>query len=309
MSAATLTWPRLGLGCAALTAPGVDGERNARAVIERAWERGIRFFDVAPLYGGGLSEERLGAALDGLRRADYVLTTKTGVTRPYAQGATPPGSTKFRAADVWDFSREGTRISVQRSLERLRTNYLDLVHLHDVDGHEAECGPACETLGELRVHGSVRGISVGSNGVQAPRMLLELGLLDAMLIAGRYTLLDESAEGLFASANTAGVHVIAAGVLNSGVLAHGITPNATFDYLPPTSAVVERVKRLQAWCAPHGVALAAAALQFVTRNPYVSSVLLGPRSVSELDELLDAFAQPLPTGFWEGRPAMTEPNP
>lgn len=309
MSAVTTAWPRLGLGCAALTAPGADGERHARAVIEHAWERGIRFFDTAPLYGGGLSEERLGAALAGLPRADYVLTTKTGVTRPYAQGATPPGSTQRRAADVWDLSSEGTRVSVQRSLERLRTNYLDLVHLHDVDGHESECGPACETLGELRAQGSVRGISVGSNSVQAPRMLLERGLLDAMLIAGRYTLLDASAEGLFASADAAGVRVIAAGVLNSGVLAHGITPNATFDYLPPPVAVVERVQRLQAWCAPHGVALAAAALQFVARNPHVGSVLLGPRSVSELDELLDALVQPLPRGFWEGRPDMTEPPP
>jgi D-threo-aldose 1-dehydrogenase len=302
-------WPRLGLGCAALTAPGAQGERNARAVIEHAWERGIRFFDTAPLYGGGLSEERLGAALEGLPRADYVLTTKTGVTRPYAQGATPPGSTQFRAADVWDFSREATHTSVQRSFERLRTDYLDLVHLHDVEDYVGECAGACEVLAEWRTHGRVRGISVGSNGVHAPGVLMGRGVLDAMLIAGRYTLLDTSAEGLLAQARAAGVRVIAAGVLNSGVLAHGITPQATFDYLPPSAAVAERVQRLQAWCAAQGVGLAAAALQFVARNPHVDSVLLGPRSVSELDELLDAFALPLPDGFWHGRPNFAEPSP
>ncbi len=307
MSSETLAWPRLGLGCAALTAPGADGERNALAVIEHAWERGIRFFDTAPLYGGGLSEERLGAALDGLPRTDYVLTTKTGVTRPYAQGATPPNSTRFRAADVWDFGRKATQASVQRSFDRLRTDYLDLVHLHDVDDHLDECTGACEVLAELRAQGRVRGISVGSNSIHAPGMLMERGVLDAMLVAGRYTLLDTSAERLFERAGTAGVRVIAAGVLNSGVLAQGITPKATFDYLPPSPAVAERVGRLQDWCALHGVSLIVAALQVVACNPHVGSVLLGPRSVTELDELLDAFVQPVPDVFWLGRPDMTEP--
>ena len=307
MSSETLAWPRLGLGCAALTAPGANGERNALAVIEHAWERGIRFFDTAPLYGGGLSEERLGAALDGLPRTDYVLTTKTGVTRPYAQGATPPNSTRFRAADVWDFGRKATQASVQRSFDRLRTDYLDLVHLHDVDDHLDECTGACEVLAELRAQGRVRGISVGSNSIHAPGMLMERGVLDAMLVAGRYTLLDTSAERLFERAGTAGVRVIAAGVLNSGVLAQGITPKATFDYLPPSPAVAERVGRLQDWCALHGVSLMVAALQVVARNPRVGSVLLGPRSVTELDELLDAFVQPVPDVFWLGRPDMTEP--
>lgn len=307
MSSETPAWPRLGLGCAALTAPGADGERNALAVIEHAWERGIRFFDTAPLYGGGLSEERLGAALDGLPRTDYVLTTKTGVTRPYAQGATPPNSTRFRAADVWDFGRKATQASVQRSFDRLRTDYLDLVHLHDVDDHLDECTGACEVLAELRAQGRVRGISVGSNSIHAPGMLMERGVLDAMLVAGRYTLLDTSAERLFERAVTAGVRVIAAGVLNSGILAQGITPKATFDYLPPSPAVAERVGRLQDWCALHGVSLMVAALQVVARNPRVSSVLLGPRSVTELNELLDAFVQPVPDVFWLGRPDMTEP--
>ena len=145
---------------------------------------------------------------------------------------------------------------------------------------------------------------MGSNGVHAPGLLMQRGVLDAMLVAGRYTLLDASAEGLFERAFTAGVRVIAAGALNSGVLARGITPTATFDYLPPPPAVAERVGRLQDWCALHGVSLMAAALQLVTRNPHVGSVLLGPRSVPELDELLNAYAQPVPDGFWLGRPDM-----
>jgi D-threo-aldose 1-dehydrogenase len=146
---------------------------------------------------------------------------------------------------------------------------------------------------------------VGSNDIHAPGLLMARGVIDAMLVAGRYTLLDASAEGLFERAVTAGVRVIAAGVLNSGILAQGITPKATFDYLPPSPAVVERVGRLQDWCASHGVSLMAAALQVVARNPRVGSVLLGPRSVTELDELMNAYVQPVPDAFWLEYPQMT----
>lgn len=300
----TIAWPRIGLGCAALTEPGANGERVARAVIERAWQRGIRLFDTAPLYGGGLAEERLGAALRGLPRGNYVLCTKTGVTRPYAQGPIPPGSTQRRAADVWDYGPQATRASVERSLERLHTAYLDLVHLHDVDGRESECLRAYECLRAMRADGCVRGIGVGSNGVAAAALLLEQVTLDALLIAGRYTLLDQSAGALFARAAAAGVRVLAGGVLNSGVLAHGITPGATFDYAPLVPAMAERVRELQALCARHEVPLAAAALRFVLDQPRVSSILLGPRDVRELDELLDMAESPVQEAFWRELQAL-----
>lgn len=290
----------IGLGCAALAAPGIEGERTAHAVVARAWECGIRLFDVAPLYGGGLAEERLGAALEGVPRHKYQLCTKTGASRPYGNAATPPGSTIHRAADVWDFTRNATLFSIKHSLQRLRTDVLDVVHLHDMEGHENQAlDGACPTLAELRSQGVVRAIGVGSNNIDTPTRLLPHGILDAVLVAGRLTLLDRSAAPLFAQASAAGVRVIAAGLLNSGVLARGLTPNATFDYRPPDASVTARVQALQRTCTAHGTALMAAALQFVLRNPHVDSVLLGPRSVQELDELLDAISQPIPDDLWE----------
>jgi D-threo-aldose 1-dehydrogenase len=297
-SAAMATWPRIGLGCAALTEAGANGARTARSVIERAWERGVRLFDTAPLYGGGLSEERLGAALQGLPRSDYALCTKTGVTRPYAQGAIPSGSTQRRADDVWDYGPQATRASVERSLQRLHTDYLDVVHLHDVEGREAQCLSAYESLSELRAEGIVRGIGVGSNSVATPALLMEQVAFDAMLVAGRCSLLDQSAKDLFARADAVGIRVLAGGVLNSGVLAHGLTPDATFDYAPLTPEMARQVTALQAMCGRHGVPLAGAALHFVLDQAHVSCMLLGPRNVSELDELLDMAEKPVPEAFW-----------
>jgi D-threo-aldose 1-dehydrogenase len=296
---APLSWPRVGLGCAALSARGADGENTARLVIARAWEQGVRLFDVAPLYGGGLAEERLGAALQGLPRADYFLCTKTGVTRPYGQDATPPGSQQRRGADVWDYSATATFASVARSLERLCTDRLDIVHLHDVDGLEDRLEGALASLGEMRTKGLVGYIGVGSNASRPVELLLRQGVIDAMLVAGRYTLLDTSAAPLFAQAASAGLRVIAGGILNSGVLALGVVPQATYDYLPLAPDKTRRVHALQAFCAQRGVSLAHAAVQFAMRNSAISTVLLGPRNVAELDQLLDACAQPLPTAFWD----------
>ena len=226
--------------------PITDDE--ARAVIETAWERGIRLFDTAPLYGGGVSEERLGAALEGLPRDEYVLTTKTGVTRPYGQAAIPPGTTRRRAADVWDYSRDGTRGSVATSLERLRTDRLDIVHLHDVEGREAECMSAHAALMELRAEGVVAGVGIGANDADAPLRLIVQAGFDAVLIAGRYTLLDQSALALIERAAAASVRIVAGGVFNSGILASGATPGATFAYDAPPPAIVERVRRIEAAC-------------------------------------------------------------
>lgn len=291
---------RIGLGCAALVTPGIEGERAAHAVVSRAWEQGIRLFDVAPLYGGGLAEERLGSALQGVPRDQYQLCTKTGVTRPYGNAAIPPGSTIHRAADVWDFTRNATLFSIKQSLRRLRTDVLDVVHLHDMEGHEQQAlDGACPTLAELRSQGVVRAIGVGSNSIDTPTRLLAHGILDTILVAGRFTLLDRSAAGLFAQASAAGVRVIAAGLLNSGVLARGVTPHTTFDYRRPDASVTTRVQILQHRCTSHSTSLMAAALQFVLRNPHVDRVLLGPRSVQELDELLDAISQPIPDDLWE----------
>jgi D-threo-aldose 1-dehydrogenase len=297
----SLQWPKLGLGCASLGAPPPGlADAAAEAVMTRAIERGIRFFDVAPLYGGGLGEARLGRALQGsgLRRDDYVLCTKTGVTRPFGQGPIPPGGTRRREGDVWDYSERATRASIATSLERLGVDRLDVVHLHDAENHLDVCLEAWSTLDALRDAGVVCGIGIGSNLPQPVATLLERAQFDAFLLAGRYTLLDQSGAALFARAADLGVRVVAGGVFNSGVLAAWPPTSATFDYVTAEPDVVERTGRIAAICAKHGVPLGAAALQFVMRHPAVTTVLLGPRSVAELDRNLAAATHPIPDVLW-----------
>lgn len=300
----TQTWPRLGLGCAALAQPGVAAQQQAHAVIEMAWESGIRLFDVAPLYGGGLSEEYLGSALQGVPRDQYRLFTKTGVTRPYGQGPVPRQHTLRRSADVWDYSDAATRRSVETSLQRLHTDRLDLVHLHDIEGHEAASLQAYATLSDLQSQRMIGGISVGSNHVDAPTWLMNQVSLDAMLVAGRYTLLDATAGDLFSGAAQRGVKVIAAGVLNSGVLAGGDRAHALFHYQPVPANVMQRVSEIAAVCRLHQIPMMAAAVQFVVSHPAIATVLLGPRSVEELQGLLAMVALPIPEMFWQQLASM-----
>jgi D-threo-aldose 1-dehydrogenase len=293
------TWPRLGLGCATLGTPPPDlTDADADAVIVTAIDRGIRFFDVAPLYGGGLAEARLGRALAGLPRDDYVLCTKTGVTRPYGQPALGPGATRRRQYDRWDYSARATRASVETSLERLRTDRLDVVHLHDAENHLDRCLDAHAELTRLRDEGIVGGIGIGSNLVAPVEELIGRARFDAFLLAGCYTLLDASGRTLIETAHRRGIAVVAGGVYNSGVLAAWPQPAPTFGYQPADAAILERTARIVAICQRHDVPLAAVALQFVLAQPAIRTVLLGPRTVGELDANLRAADWPIPEALW-----------
>lgn len=299
MNASKKRWPRLGLGCATLGTPPPQLEDcNAIAVIDAAIERGIRFFDVAPLYGGGLAEERLGIALRLLPRDEYILCTKTGVTRPYAQSATPPGAAKRREFDRWDFSAATTRASIAASLARLCTDRLDVVHLHDAENHLDECLEAHHELERLQATGVVDAIGCGSNLTAPLRQMIERVRIETFLLAGRYTLLDTSGRELIDLAHRRGIAVVAGGVFNSGVLATWPQPAAAFDYLAATPAIVARVGRIAAICDRHRVPLAAAALQFVLANPSITTVLIGPRTLTELDLNLAAGRYPIPDALW-----------
>lgn len=291
------TWPRLGLGCAVLGTPAPDlSDRDAESVMTAAIERGIRFFDVAPLYGGGLAEERLGRALAGLPRDEYMLCTKTGHTRPYSE---PPRQGKF---DGRDYSAAWTRRSVETSLERLRTDRLDLVHIHDADDHLDACLEAHAELARLRDEGLVSGIGIGSNFAAPVAHLLDRAAFDAFLLAGCYTLLDQSGTQLVASACASGIGVIAGGVYNSGVLAAWPQAAPTYRYAPASAEVVERTARIAAVCDRHRVPIGTVALQFVLANPAIDTVLIGPRSVAELDADLAAAKHPIPAALWEALP-------
>jgi D-threo-aldose 1-dehydrogenase len=296
---ALLRWPRLGLGCAALGTPSPAlRDADADAVIRAAIERGIRFFDVAPLYGGGVAEERLGRALRGLPRDDYVLCTKTGVTRGYAQLPMPTGATRRREFDRWDYGDAATRASVRSSLARLGVERLDVVHLHDVEDHLDACLEAHRTLSALREERIVDAIGIGSNLVAPVQQLLARADFATFLLAGRYTLLDQSGAALIADAHACGIAVIAGGVYNSGVLATWPQPAPSFGYEPADASVRARTARIAAICDDHDVPIGAAALQFVLANPAITTVLIGPRSVAELHANVDAPDVPIPDALW-----------
>jgi len=305
MTRAMPQWPRLGLGCATLGTPSPGlADSDSEAVIAAAIERGIRFFDVAPLYGGGVAECRLGRALraSGLPRDEYVLCTKTGVTRPFAQGPIPPGGTRRREGDTWDYSERATRDSVQRSLERLGVERLDIVHLHDAENHLETCLEAWHALDVMRREGIVGGIGIGSNLPEPVDALLDRAQFDAFLLAGCYTLLTQAGAALLNRAQRQRIRVVAGGVFNSGVLAAWPPPASSaapsFHYEPAPAEVIERTGRVARICAKHAVPIGAAALQFVMRHPAVTTVLIGPRTIAELEQNLAAAGHPIPDALW-----------
>ena len=303
-----LTVTRVGLGTAPLGGlyePVAD--EAARETIDRAWELGVRFFDTAPLYGHGTSEQRVGAALSSRPRDELVLATKVG--RLLRAGAPPDesqlsgGFERWPAAPpvnpVFDFSYDGVLRSVGESLERLGLDRVDVLHIHDPDDHYDEAlRGAYRALDRLRAEGTIRAVGAGMN--QAP-MLVRFAReadFDCFLVAGRYTLLDQSAlPELLPLCRERGIAVILGGVFNSGILADP-RPGATYDYSLAAPELVERARRIADVCARHRVPLKAAALQFPLAHPAVTSLLLGARSVAELEENLALLRLELPGELW-----------
>jgi D-threo-aldose 1-dehydrogenase len=272
-------------------------EADARAVIDRAWDLGLRLFDTAPLYGSGLSERRLGSALRERPRAELVLSTKVG--RLLRAGGQPDAV--FEGAlplePVFDFSFDGVLRSLDESLERLGLDRVDVVFIHDPDDHfdEALAG-AYPALERLRGEGVVRAIGVGMNQSEMLARFARETDIDCVLLAGRYTLLDTSAlNELLPLCLDRGIAVIAGGVFNSGAL----VGDAHYNYAPAEPAVLDRVSRLAEICTRWDVPLAAAAVQFPLGHPAVACVLVGCRSPAEVDEDVALFELDLPTGLWE----------
>ncbi len=292
------------------------GDVDAHALVRHAFEAGVRYFDTAPHYGNGLSEHRIGAALREIPRDTYVLSTKVG--RLLVPDAAAPRN-QHGYVDVlpfvqrWDYSYDGTLRSVEDSLQRLGFARIDYVYIHDVarDAHgddaprrfrEAMDG-AVPALSRLRAEGSIAGFGLGVNEVQVCIDALAHADLDVLLVAGRYTLLDQSAlPELLPMCSKRGTRVVLGGPFNSGILATGARPRdgrpAYFDYAPAPPDIVARTAAVEALCAAHGVALKAAALQFPRTHPAVACVLAGARSTAELDENLALATLSIPAAFW-----------
>ena len=296
---------RLALGTAPLASVfwGND-EATALAAVRRAFERGVRFFDTAPFYGLGESERRLGA---GLRAAaangdgdgpDPLAADGSGVVIATKAGRLLETGSDGSTEAVFDFGYDAARRSVESSLERLGTDRVGIVHVHDPDDHRDEAlAGTHRALADMRDQKMIDAVSVGTNAVATAAFFLERGDLDCMLVAGRYTLLDASAAPLIAACADRGVAYLAAGVFNSGVLARPVE-GAWYDYGPVSAERLERARAIESVCRRHGASLAAAALAFPLANPSVASVVVGMAAAAEVDQNLDAAAASVPADLW-----------
>jgi len=294
---------------------------DARAAVDAAWDGGIRFFDTAPHYGLGLSERRLGAALRGRPRDEYVISTKIGrllepdpSSRPSPAGPAAVGGRDPEGFDVpgdlvrrFDYSADGVRRSLAASLSRLGLDRVDIALIHDPDAHgEQALREAYPALERLRAEGVVRAIGVGMNQTEMLTRFIRETDIDVVLVAGRYTLLDHSAaEELLPAALERGTSVIVGGVFNSGLLA-APTPGATYDYQAAPGDLVSRALRLQEICARSGVPLRAAAARFPLAHPAVASVLIGARSAAEVADAIALRGLDIPPELWESLATANE---
>jgi D-threo-aldose 1-dehydrogenase len=279
-------------------------EQDARAAVDAAWAGGIRTFDTAPHYGLGLSERRLGDALRHRPRHEYVISTKVGrLLEPAAEpfGRDPEGfAVPAAARRVFDFSADGVRRSLAGSLSRLGLEQVDIALIHDPDDHgDQALREAYPALEQLRAEGHVRAIGVGMNQAEMLTRFVNDTDIDLILIAGRYTLLDQSAaRTLLPSAADRGIAVLVGGVFNSGVLA-APTAAATYDYQPAPDVLLGRAREIEAVCAQFGIPLRAVAARFPLRHPAVASVLIGARNASEITDAVDLRRLEIPEALWE----------
>lgn len=292
-------------------------DEQARAVVARAWDAGIRYFDTAPHYGFGLSEKRLGAALAELDPDQTaIISTKVGRRldpRPDADLSALRQAfvTPEPYESVFDYSYDAVMRSYEASLKRLRRDRIDILYAHDIGGfaHGAEhprvFGEFLEggyrAMCELRASGAVSAIGLGVNEAAVCEEMLAAGDVDLLMLAGRYTLLEQDPlDRLLPLCAERGVRLVIAGPYNSGILAKGVrggrVPN--FNYEPAPAAIVEQVGRIEDICAAHGVPLPAAALQFPLAHPQVASVVPGMGSVAQVEDALTLIHHPTPTAFW-----------
>lgn len=290
-------------------------ELDAISTVDAAWRAGVRLFDTSPYYGYGRAELRMGAALRDRPRDDLVVSTKIGRwMTPVPRGQTIDGMRKggLNHYPTFDYSYDGVHRSLEQSLLRLGMDRVDIALVHDVDfwttgdrlvleeRFAQVMNGAHRALVDLRDQGVIGAIGVGLNEADMSARFVRAGDFDCVLLAGRYTLLEQRALDDFLPLSVQrNVGVILGGPLNSGVLATGARQGAKYDYNDAPAWVMNRVARIEAVCLRHGVPLAAAALQFPLAHPAIAAIIPGAVSQQELQGNLALMRHPIPAALWD----------
>ncbi len=287
-------------------------ERSVIDTLSAAYAAGMRYYDTAPLYGHGLSELRTGSGLRLFADPAIIVSSKVGWRLRPAFGK-PTGAGLFRDITAFsrfnDYSYDGAMRSFEDSLQRLGTDRIDILLIHDVDHRnqgerypevfKAAMAGAYKALLSLREQGVVKAIGCGLNEWEACQAFAEAGDFDCFLLAGRYTLLEqESLQSFLPLCEKRGIGIILGGPYNSGILASGAVKDAWFNYAPATAEILEKVAAIEKICASHNVPLKAAALQFPLYHACVASVIPGTSSAAELNENLRMLRIPVPAELW-----------
>lgn len=288
---------RLGLGCLSLGYLYKEVEENdALQLIRKTYDLGIRFFDTSVLYGATQSERRLGEVVPSFKRQSFVLATKAGYdVTGYSPDSVLPPVVPPRFYD-YDFIMK----SVENSMKRLGLDYLDIVHIHDPDGmYNQAMDGAYKALDKLRSEGVIGAVGAGMNQSAVLTQFALNGDFDCFLLAGRYTLLDQSAlEDLMPVAVEKGISIFAGGVFNSGLLANPYANKPMYNYKPAEAELVQKAQEIDKVCAKYNVPLKAAAIQFPFFHPAVASVIIGVGSIKHLKENIEMFNYKIPNELW-----------
>lgn len=311
-----LTFTELGFGTAPLgNLYRAISDDDAATILDLCWDSGVRYYDTAPLYGLGLSETRLNRFLRGKPREDYVLSTKVGRLLEVTTPQTRDGFGKWfdvpARREVYDYSYDGVLRSIEFSLERLGVDRIDILYGHDLDifNHgtqavlDAKLAEFLEgghkALVELRAQGVISAFGVGVNAWEPAEWLVRNGDPDIILLAGRYTLLEQDAlKSFLPLCGERGVGIVIGGPYNSGILATGPRPGAFYNYEPAPAGILDRVARIEAICTDHGVRLVDAAFRFPLCHPSVLSVIPGGQALSEMTSNLQAVNADIPNDLW-----------
>ena len=291
-------------------------DAEAVKLTDDGYDAGIRFFDTSPYYGYGRSELRLGAALREKPRDSYVLSTKIGrVMHAMKPGEKPPADFRENGlpgfAPVYDYTYDGVMRSLEHSHMRLGLQKIDIALIHDVDFWTTKDRAVLEerfrtvmdsgyrALDDLRRAGIIGAIGVGINEADTSTRFIKAGDFDCMLLAGRYTLLEQGAlEEFLPECTKRHVSVILGGPYNSGILTGGVKPGATHDYVAAPAALIEKAQKIEAVCTRHGVPLGAAAMQFPLFHPAFCSVIPGALSTAEVKQNVSHMSVRIPVELW-----------